>query len=87
MEKDNVYRDIYKRARDCQKILTIQYMYQFLYISKIATWKLSIPTELEIRSKSVQEQIRQLANTYTGVMRDTSSGTATHLTMSILMLE
>ena len=39
MEKDNLYNDINKRARDGEKILTIQYK---LYILKRATWKLII---------------------------------------------
>jgi len=66
MEKDNVYKDIYKRARDGEKILTIQYKDKFLYILKRATWKLVIPTELKIRSKSAQEHLLQLAHAYTG---------------------
>jgi len=65
MEKDKLYKDIYKRTRDGGKILTIQYKDKFLYILKGATWKLIIPTELKIRSKSVQEHLRQLAHAYT----------------------
>jgi len=37
MEKDNLYKDIYKRAREGEKILTIQYKDKFLYILKRAT--------------------------------------------------
>ena len=66
MEKDKLYKDIYKRTRDGGKILTIQYKDKFLYILKGATWKLIIPTELKIRSKSVQEYLLQLAHAYTG---------------------
>jgi len=66
MEKDNLYKDIYKRARDGEKILTIQYKDKFLYILKTATWKLVIPTGLKIRSKSAQEHLLQLAQTYRG---------------------
>jgi len=32
-----LYKDIYKRARDGEKILTIQYKDKFLYILKRAT--------------------------------------------------
>jgi len=66
MEKDNLYKDIYKRARDREKILTIQYKDKCLYILKRAIWKLVILTGLKIRSKSVQEHHFQLAHTYTG---------------------
>jgi len=37
MEKDNLYKDIYKRIRDKEKILNIQYKDKFLYILKRAT--------------------------------------------------
>jgi len=66
MEKDHFYKDIYKRARDVENILTIQYKDKFLYILKRATWKLIIPTGLKIRSKTTQEYLLQLAHTYTG---------------------
>jgi len=66
MERDNLYKDIYKRARDGEKILTIQYKDKFLYILKMATWKLIIPTGLKIRSKSAQEHLLQLAHACTG---------------------
>jgi len=66
MEKDNLYKDIYKRARDGEKILTIQYKDKFLCILKRATWKLVIPTGHKIRSKSAQEHLLQLAHAYTG---------------------
>jgi len=66
MEKDNLYKDIYKRARDGEKILTIQYKDKFLYILKRATWKLVIPTGLRIRSNSAQAHLLQLAHTYAG---------------------
>jgi len=66
IEKHNLYKDIYKRARNGEKILTIQYKDKFLYILKIATWKLVIPTGLKIRSKLEQEHLLQLAYAYTG---------------------
>ena len=66
MEKDNLYKDIYTRARDGEKILTIQYKDKFWYILKRATWKLVIPTGLKIRSRLVQEHLLQLTHTYTG---------------------
>jgi len=66
MENNNLYKDIYKRARDGEKILTIQYEDKFLYIQKRATWKLVIPIGLKIRSKSAQEYLLQLAHAYTG---------------------
>jgi len=66
IEKDNLYKDIYKRARDGEKILTIQYKDKFLYILKRATWKLVIPTGFKIRSKLAQEYLLQLAYTYIG---------------------
>jgi len=72
MEKDNLYKDIYKRARDGEKILTIQYKNKSLYILKRATWKLIIPTGLKIRSKSVQEYLLQLAHAYTGTCTPTT---------------
>ena len=65
MERDNLYKAIYKRGRDAEKILTIQYKHKFLYIFKRATWKLVIPTGLKIRSKSAQEYLLQLAYAYT----------------------
>jgi len=66
MEKDKLYKDIYKRTRDGEKVLTIQYKDKFLYILKRAIWKLIIPTELKIRSKSGQEHLLQLAHAYIG---------------------
>jgi len=51
MEQDNLFKEIHKRARNGEKILTIQYKDKFLYILKKATWKLVIPTGLKIRSK------------------------------------
>jgi len=61
MEKDNLYNDINKRARDGEKILTIQYK---LYILKRATWKLIILPWIKIRCKSAQEYFLQLAHAY-----------------------
>jgi len=66
MKKDNLYKDIYKRATDGEKILTIQYKDKFLYILKRAIWKVVIPTCLKIRSKSAKEHLLQLAHAYTG---------------------
>jgi len=66
MEKDNLYKDIYKRTRNGEKVLTIQYKDKFLYILKRATWKLIIPTELKIRSKSAKEHLFELAHAYIG---------------------
>ena len=66
MEKDNLYKDIYERARDGEKVLTIHYKDKFLYILKRATWKLVIPTGLKIRSKSAKKHLLQLAYAYTG---------------------
>jgi len=66
MEEDNLYRVIYKRIRDGEKILTILYKDRFLYILKRATWMLVIPTGLKISSKSVKENLLQLPHTYTG---------------------
>jgi len=66
MEKDNLYKDIYKRARDGEKILTLQSKDKFLYILKRAIWKLVFPTGLKIRSKSAQGHLLQLAHAYTG---------------------
>jgi len=57
MEKENMFKDTYKRARDGEKILTIQYKDKFLYILKRATWKLVIRKGLKSRSKSVQEHL------------------------------
>jgi len=37
MEEDKLYKEIYKRAGDGDKILTIQYKNKFLYILKRAT--------------------------------------------------
>jgi len=64
MENDHLYKDIYKRARDGEKILTIHYKDKFLYILKRATWKLIILMGLKIRSKSAQENLLQLAHAY-----------------------
>jgi hypothetical protein len=66
MEKDNMYKDIYKRERDGEKIICIQYKDKFLYILKRATWKLIIRTGVKIRSKSAKEHLLQLAHAYTG---------------------
>jgi len=66
MEKDNLYKHIYKRTRDGEKILTIQYQDKFLYILKSETWKLIIPTGLKIRSKSARKHLLQVAHAYTG---------------------
>jgi len=66
IEKDNLYKDTYKRARDGEKILTIQYKDKFLYILKRATWKLVIQTGLKIRNKSAKEHCLQLAHAYIG---------------------
>jgi len=66
MENDNLYKDIHKRARDGENILTLQYKAKFLYILKTGTWKLIIPTAPKIRSKLAQEHLLQLAYVYTG---------------------
>jgi len=66
MEKDKLYKDICKRARDGEKFLTIQYKDKVLYILTRETWKLVIPTGLKIRSKSAQEYLLQLAYSYLG---------------------
>jgi len=66
IEKYNLYKVIYKRARNGEKILTILYKKKFLYILKRAIWKLVILTSLKIRSKSIQEYLLQLAYAYTG---------------------
>jgi len=66
MEKHSLYKDIYKRTRDEEKIFTSQYKDKFLYILKRATWKLIIPTGLKISSKSAQEYLIQLTHAYTG---------------------
>jgi len=62
IEKDNLYKAIYKRAKDGEKILTVQYKHKFLYIFKRVIKKLVIPTGLKIRSKAVQEHLLQLAH-------------------------
>jgi len=64
--KRQLGKEIYKRARDGERFLTIQYKDKFLYILKRATWKLVIPTGLKIRSKSAQEHVLQVAHAYTG---------------------
>jgi len=66
MEKDKLFKDIYKRTRNGEKVLTIRYKDKFLYILKRATWKLIIPTEIKIRSKSAKEYLFELAHTYIG---------------------
>jgi len=66
IEKDNLHKDMYKRARDGEKILTIRYKNKFSYILKRTTWKLIIPIGLKIRSKSAKEHLLQLAYAYTG---------------------
>jgi len=38
IEKDNLYKDIYKRAREEEKILIIWYKDKFLYILKRVSW-------------------------------------------------
>jgi len=49
MEKDNLYKDIYKRARDGEKILTIQYKDKFLYILKRARMEVGNPNRTQNR--------------------------------------
>jgi len=66
MEKDTLYKDIYKRARDGDKILIIQYKNKFLYILKRVTYKLMILAGIKIKSKSAQEYLLQLAHAYIG---------------------
>jgi len=66
MENGNLYKEVYKRARNGENIFTIQYKDKFLYILKRATWTLVIPTGLKIRSKLAQEYLLQLAHAYTG---------------------
>ena len=66
IEKDNLYKDICKSARDGEKILPIHHKDKLLYILKRASWKFVILTGLKIRSKSAQEYLLQLAHAYTG---------------------
>ena len=66
MEKDKLYKDIYKRASDGEKILTIQCKDKFLYILKTAICKLVIPTGLKIRCKSAHQHLLPLVYPYTG---------------------
>jgi len=66
IENDNLYKDIYNRTTNGEKILTIQYKDKFVYILKRATCKLVISTGLKIRSNSAQAHLLQLAHAYTG---------------------